>query len=62
MKARALQAAAGIAIAFALGAAAFCCGPKVDPVAIAPPCPGDKIEVCDPPTGDLGEHNCVCPE
>ncbi len=48
--------------AVGLGVATWCCGPKVEAPAIAPSCPGEKFEVCEPGSGELAEHSCICPE
>lgn len=59
---RAYTLAGSILLAGILGAAAFCCGPKTPAPELVPTCPGDKFEVCEPGDGEIGPHNCTCPE
>lgn len=60
---RAYTLAGGLMLAGVLGAVAFCCGPKLPAPEVVYPCPGNKLEVCEPGDGvAIGPHNCVCPE
>lgn len=44
-------------VALALGAAVYCCGPKVKPPEAAPQC---EQMYCE--HDSMGETNCFCPE
>lgn len=60
---KAIRAAGFTILVATIGAAVWCCGPKLPAPEAVPTCPNGAFEVCEPGDGKaIGPHNCFCPE